>query len=339
MATISTLGQNRLVATQLSRLQGQIDDLEQQVASGRKTDRYGDLGALAPLDISLRNKGQQIETFKTVIATLKGRTDVIDDVLGAVRQTVLDVRDQTVSANLSDTQRQNVIASAGDAVEDMLQKLQANVDGRYLFGGVETGAPPMRDADQVVAAAQAAVDAALANPVPDAATAVGTAIDGVLADPGSFYAGGAKHAATEIDEGVAVDYSVTGDDPAFKTALKGLLTIATLPMPADDPATPPALGRGDWDAIVGAAGATLTTALGSIDALQAGNGRAQALLDDTDAGHDAMLTIVQSQIDDIEQVDLADASTRLAQLRNQLEAAYSVVADLQQLSLVNFLSP
>jgi flagellar hook-associated protein 3 FlgL len=195
----------------------------------------------------------------------------------------------------------------------------------------------MADADTLLATTQTAVDAALASPVPDVVTAVRNAVAGVLGTTANYYVGGAKHGAPEIDEGVQVDYSITGNDPAFASTLQSLLMLATLPPPQDDPVTPPAINRTDWDAVANDAGTNLTTSLTGIDNLQLANGRAQALLDQTDQNHDATLTIIQTQIDDIEQVDLVDASARMTQLRTQLEASYAVTADLRDLSLVNYL--
>jgi flagellin-like hook-associated protein FlgL len=337
MTTLSTLGQNRLIRTEMSKVQLDINRLQQQIGSGQKTDNYGDLGALAPLDISLRNKGEQLTNFKANIQTLKARTDIIDNTLTSVRATVLDMRNIALTNTMYDTGRADITTRAGAAVKDILQKLQANVDGRFLFGGVSTDAPPMADSATLISTAQTAVNAALAAPVPDVVTAVRNAVSGVLATASNYYVGGARHGAPEIDVGVTADYSITGDDPAFTSSLESLLMLATLPPPQDDPVTPPAINRADWDAISNNAGTNLTASVTGIDNLQLANGRVQHLLDQTEQNHDAALTIIQTQINDIEQVDLVDASARMTQLRTQLESSYAVTADLRDLSLVNYL--
>jgi flagellin-like hook-associated protein FlgL len=337
MTTLSTLGQNRLIRTEMSRLQLDINRIQQQITSGKKTDQYGDLGALAPLDISLRNKGEQLTNFKTNIQTLKARTDIVDNTLGNVRAEVLDMRNIALTNHMFDTGRADVTTRAQAAVKDIMTKLQANVDGRYLFGGVITDQPPMADAAALLAATQAAVNTALATPVPDVLTVVQNAVDGVLVTTTNYYVGGVKHAAPEIDQGVPADYSITGDDPAFRTTLRSLLMLACLPAPQNDPVTPPDVNRTDWDAVANAAGNDLTTALTGIDNLQLANGRVQQLLEQTEQSHDAALTIIQTQINDIEQVDLVEASARITQLRTQLEASYAVTADLRELSLINYL--
>lgn len=337
MTTLSTLGQNQLIRAEMSKVQLDINKLQQQISSGKKTDQYGDLGALAPLDISLRNKGEQLTNFKENIQTLKARTDIIDNTLTGIRSEVLDMRNIALANKMFDTGRADITSRATAAVKDIMTKLQANVDGRYLFGGITTDQPPMADAATLLATTQTAVNAALASPVPDVVTAVRNAVSGVLATASNYYVGGVKHGAPEIDEGVTADYSITGDDPAFKSTLQSLLMLATMPPPQNDPVTPPAVNRTDWDAVANDAGTNLTGSLTEIDNLQLSNGRVQKLLDDTDQSHDATLTIIQTQIDDIEQVDLVDASARMTQLRTQLELSYAVTADLRDLSLVNYL--
>jgi flagellar hook-associated protein 3 FlgL len=344
MTTLSTVGQNRLIRAEMSKLQLGINRLQQQITSGKKTDQYGDLGALAPLDISLRNKGEQLTNFKTNIQTLKARTDIIDNTLGMVRNQVLDMRNIALANKMFDTGRADITSRAEAAVKDIMQKLQANVDGRFLFAGVSSNHPPMADADTLIGLAQTAVDAALLAPLPDVKTAVRTAVQGILATTTNYYqvaapalGGGAAHGAPEIDIGVTAAYSITGDDPAFETSFEALLMLATLPAPKDDPVTPPDVNRTDWDAVANEAGSMLTGALTDIENLQLANGRVQQLLEQTEQSHDAALTIIQTQINDIEQVDLVEASARMTQLRTQLEASYAVTADLRELSLIHYL--
>ena len=86
-----------------------------------------------------------------------------------------------------------------------------------------------------------------------------------------------------------------------------------------------------------AAGSLLSNGLGELQQLILKNGRNQKQVEDQNALHTQSLTLMTTQIDDIENVDLADASTRLTQLRTQLAASYSITGDLKDLSLVNYL--
>jgi len=126
-------------------------------------------------------------------------------------------------------------------------------------------------------------------------------------------------------------------DPAFLTLMQGLYTLASLPQPAGPNAVPPALSDSQFDAAASAAASTISQGLTQLQALTEKNGRNEQFLNDENTAHDATLTVLQTQIDNIEQVNLADASTRLTQLKTQLDASYHVVADLSTLSLIDFL--
>src|SRR5262249_62436921 len=128
-----------------------------------------------------------------------------------------------------------------------------------------------------------------------------------------------------------------GADPSFQTILQGLYTIAALPQPAGPTATPPSLSDSDFDTIASGAASTISTGLTQLQAVTQKNGRNEKFLKDESDSHDATLTVLSTQIDNIEAVDLADASTRLAQLKTQLDASFHVTADLQAISLVDLL--
>jgi flagellar hook-associated protein 3 FlgL len=152
-----------------------------------------------------------------------------------------------------------------------------------------------------------------------------------------YYLGGPPHAPAAVDTGLTVDYSITASDPAFLTLMQGLYTLASLPQPAGPTAVPPALSDSQFDAAASAAASTISQGLTQLQALTEKNGRNEQFLNDENTAHDATLTVLQTQIDNIEQVNLADASTRLTQLKTQLDASYHVVADLSTLSLIDFL--
>src|SRR5260370_6543100 len=92
MTTLSTLGQNDLLRSEFSTLQGGIQELQTQVATGEKTQRYGDLGAQAPLDISLRNQATVIDNYKKYISDLSVRTCIIVKNLVIILDTALAVQ-------------------------------------------------------------------------------------------------------------------------------------------------------------------------------------------------------------------------------------------------------
>ena len=349
MVTLSTLGQNNLLRSEFTTLQGNIQDLQTQVATGEKSQRYGDLGAQATLDISLRNQATLIDNFKKSISDLTVRTSLVDKTLGIINDTALGVQNLAFSTPTFPAQRQNLVASAKAAIDQITQRLQTSVNGRNLFGGTQTQSNPITGSATLLPTVQAAITAAIAAGPASVPAAIQAAVSGpgsagppvvppgVMATAASYYLGGPAHAPTQVDQGLTVDYSITASDPAFQTILQGLYTIASLPQPVGPTATPPNISDSNFDATVSAAASTISQGLSQLQVVTEKNGRNEQFLTEESNAHDATLTVLQTQIDNIEQVNLADASTRLTQLRTQLDASFRITADLATLNLVDFL--
>src|SRR3954452_23751582 len=106
MTTVSSLGQSNLIRAEANQLQGQINRLQEQITSGQKAQSYGDLGAQAPLDISLRNAADSTDALKTSLSFMSIRTSVVDQSLNAVHDTALSLHSLTVKDVGFDSGRQ-----------------------------------------------------------------------------------------------------------------------------------------------------------------------------------------------------------------------------------------
>jgi flagellar hook-associated protein 3 FlgL len=339
MTTTSTLGQSNLIRTQIANLQTQINTLQQQATSGLKASVYGGLGTQASLDIDLRNQGAHIDTFQTNITFLQTRSQVVDQNLNAIVATGQHLFDLTVSSGTTDQGRQQIINEANSVVTEVTQQLQVNVDGRFLFGGVNTGAQPMVNDQTLLANVKTAINTALtaAPPPANVPAAISAAVDSVFATPTNFYVGGPNVAPTEVDDGLKLNLGITGDNQAFIDTLKGAYTIAALSMPVNAPATLPQLDRATFDQVVQTAAGNMFGGISEVQDLISQNGSNQTELKNISQQHEQTQTLLQSQVDNIETVNLADVSTRLTALTTQLQASYSLTGQLKNLSLVNFL--
>jgi flagellar hook-associated protein 3 FlgL len=191
----------------------------------------------------------------------------------------------------------------------------------------------------LLAQVKAAINTALTAAPPPASVpaAIQGAVASVFATTTNYYNGGIAYPATAIEDNFKVDTSIVGDDPAITNLLQGMYTLAALDPPVVDPATLPAINRTDFDATVTAAATLMYSGVGGMQNLIAKNGLNQTQIEDASTRHEATLTVVKSQINDIESVDLADASAKITQLRTQLQASFQLTAQLKNLSLVNFL--
>ncbi len=340
MTTLSTLGQNDFLRYEFASLQDHIQQLQTQVGTGERAQRYGDLGAEAPVDIGLRNQATILDNYKTSINQLTLRTSMIDKSLVIINDTATAVQNQAFQSPSFPAQRQNLVAAAKAAIDQITQQLRASVDGRNLFGGTQTQVNPIVATATLLPTVQAAVAAAIAGAPPNVPAAIQAAVSGgagVMATAASYYVGGPAHAPTQVDPNLSVDYSIIGGDPAFLTILQGLYTIASLPQPVGSVAAPPNLSDSQFDATATAAATTIAQGLAQMQTLTVKNGRNEMLLQQQSDAHAVTLTVLQGQINNIESVDIADATTRLTQYRTQLDASYRITASLSSLNLVDFL--
>jgi flagellar hook-associated protein 3 FlgL len=81
----------------------------------------------------------------------------------------------------------------------------------------------------------------------------------------------------------------------------------------------------------------INQAVTSLTTTQATLGSAQQSLTDANANMSAQMTILQTQINNLDSVNLYQTSTLVSSLTTQIQTAYSLTAALQKLSLVNYL--
>jgi flagellar hook-associated protein 3 FlgL len=84
---------------------------------------------------------------------------------------------------------------------------------------------------------------------------------------------------------------------------------------------------------------TATTAASQVNNAAAANGNVYGQLKDASANQKAMSNLFQGFVANIEQVDMPTAITQLNQSQVALQAALQVTAQLNQVSLLNYLSP
>lgn len=328
MEVRSTLSMNTLLSSRMSATQAQIQTLQRQVATGQRAETYAQLGTQAGANIALHNEASTVATFQQNNQVLIGRMSAMDQAMTAMHDPAESVKSDAYALMPSDTQRNALILSAQNAFSTVVNALQTSVGGRALFSGDGTDVTPI--VSTVFSDLQSAITAL---PQPVDTTAVESTIDNFFSTPSNFYQGGSSLQPSAVDKNISVDYGILASDPAFKDLLQGLATIALMPTPDGVNIT-----DAQYTAAIQGAASTLSQGVGQLNQLISSNGSNQALVENTNTQHATTLTMVQEQINTIEQTDLAEAASQLAQLSTQLQATYEMTAQLNQLSLINYLS-
>jgi flagellin-like hook-associated protein FlgL len=132
-----------------------------------------------------------------------------------------------------------------------------------------------------------------------------------------------------VDTGMDLEYGVRADDPAIRHVLNALFALATTDLNTTTEA--------GFRRIAQLASDELSLGLRQVSDLQSTLGVKENVLDATEQRHSDFLLVLETQIDRVENVDVAEAVTKLTQTQAGLEASYKLLASLRELSLANFI--
>lgn len=329
---ISDIGQLNFINSLLSSQRKQLNDIQDQISSGQKGHVYGDLGGAGSVSsITLHNSLSQLDMFSTNVSLVRGRTSVMASALDSITSAAQGVSSQLLTATQSATDpgMANFRVAARGALDQILSYLNGQYAGEQVFAGTDVNTRPIASA----AALDASINAQLANLYSGASTGA-TVMTNINALSGAAAGYSATLAASggmtaQIDTRQFVDYTVKADDPAIQSLVKGLGVIANLQY---DPAHP-----NEFWTVFNSAKQMIDQGTDGVVNLHAKVGLVQNQLDQVDQMHNATNTILQTQLGDIENVDVAQAASQLQLLQTQLQASYKVSSIVSQLSLVNYL--
>jgi flagellar hook-associated protein 3 FlgL len=289
----------------LSQLQSQGQTLENQIASGQKSQTYAGISSQAGQVINLEATQSQQQGYMNTIGTVTTRLQTTSLAMQNIA---------SIATSFQNTLANSAFAPNGASVQQTAQQLLTELgsymntqDGsRYVFSGNQTSTPTFDPTN-------------LPNP--------GDLTTNVAAD---YYGGDNGVAAATVDNNVTMQYGVTGNNAAFEQIVRVLNFFA-------NDSTPLSQSNATDVANVNQAQQMLGTAAQSVQQLVASNGEQQADLTQLKTAHQNALSLAQTSLNGIEQVDSATAITQLNTLQTQLEASYQTMNVLQSLSLANYM--
>jgi flagellar hook-associated protein 3 FlgL len=337
---ISTYGHQEQLRLRLAEMQARFVQAQVQVASGKKTEVYSGLGSQTVASVSLNNVKRETEVYQQSVTKTNTRITVIQSALNRIEEIASEMRAaglQVIGEGGLPTVAGNgaLKAQATQRLREVISILNASIDGVYLFSGRATSTLPMDDPGAIGAAGTPLDDVAgLNGPFPLTTTASADTryneIGNLLTAAAYYYNGDAAGSlVARVDDGVDMNYGIPANHPAVRQVLQGLYAMATTDLTA---AT-----QDGWRRTMERATTSLTDGRRDISIVIAEHGTKQATLADLEARHDAFLTTVQIQIGEVEDVDIADAATRLSQQQTALEATYKVIATMREMSLSRYL--
>ena len=306
MTRVSDLAQFTISQFYLQNTQKRLFDAQVQIATGKVGTRYVDVGADASRLVNLEGTKARVDQYQKNIAIVEQRLQVMESNTSAIFELASTLRTLLVNGlNAEQSSDLALTQAAQDLLNQVVGLLNERMDGRYLFAGTATDTPPVN------------LNAPGFNDPPS--------VYPTSADTG-YYQGTSTRLAVRVDDEFDVTYGVTADEAGFEQIIRALrlTTTADVGPPQDRNRLEEALR-------------VVNQALDNLPVIVSRIGEARRTLEQMAAKHQNFLLFTEEAISEIENVDVAEAMTRLNQDQVTLEASYMVVARLAGLSLAQFL--
>ncbi len=302
---ISSFAQYQLTQSQMAQTQQRLQDLQVQLSSGMKAQRYSGLSPDASQLINLESTLQRTDQYTSGNNTVNLRLQTMETSVSSAFDTASSLKTLLVNA-LNGTNAGDLALNqtAQNMMDQLQQTLNAKIGDRYLFSGTATDTPPVDFSDPSF-----------------------TAPPGVYPSSAdtSYYQGDSTKLSSRIADNYDLTWGVTANEPGFEELSRALhLTATASTSPTDTNRLQDALS-------------VVNQAISDLPDIRSRIGSAQKSIDDANTQHTDVTTYLNQSISDIKAVDIPSAMTQLSSEQTLLEASYSTVSRLSQLNLASFL--
>jgi flagellar hook-associated protein 3 FlgL len=295
---IGDFAQAERMTTQLLQAQTRSRIAQAQISSGKVSDRFQDLAPDVERLIDVRLTLQQNQQYQQTIAFTDKKLVAMESVMAGLFDLATRAQTLAVQRTSDPDVGPGLMASEFENLLDQtVSFLNEEMDGRYLFGGSQTARKPVE------------LDPAFAS--------FGLADD-------TYYQGDGLDVSVRVDVDVEIETSMSADRNGFRELIGGLRGLINGDVLNDDVVLENSLGL-------------IHESLSKIADYQAELGIRQSQMARINESHLDAELYLNNRISEIENVDVTEAITRLAEDQVLLESAMATMARLNQLNLVDYL--
>ncbi|GAN53796.1 flagellin [Tanticharoenia sakaeratensis] len=346
-------GMSALMRQAVSVLSTQEQSLQLQTSTGVASDSYAGLGDTRTQALSLQPAITQVSAWSANVTSAQGQLSVTQTALGEIGSIASSL--STTLTSLSGTPTQSTVQTAATQAAQDLQTLGSLLDTKsgstYVFAGAQSQTAP-------VGAGTDLATGSLATAISSTVGQLGTlGADGVLDqtldlagsttanDP--FSAGlsvspqdASKLAATPAlgqnqtmsigvvaTQGSAASSTSTGSP--IRDLMRNLMVVASLGQTT--------AGSSSYNDLISGLTTSTSSVSSNITAMSASVGVTQNSLTTHASMLSQMTTSLTTQLGTSKDADLATVSTQLSSIQDDLQASYSVIADMKGMTLADYI--
>jgi flagellar hook-associated protein 3 FlgL len=332
-------------------VQSQLATLVTQASSGSVASTYAGLGAEAAVSLSLNQELAQNQTWLSNITSAQTNISLTQSAVGTLSKIA-----SSLSAAL-DNITPNGIATLATQAQNDLKEVASILDtqngGTYLFAGQDSANPPVPNPSGILSSGfYTQIQTAMA----------GLATNGAAATYATLLSIGSSNAPGTSPFSPALSppppgFNTTAEIGPGETVTTGLLASANTFALSSGPNTTGSAIRDlmttlaavgsmtnamyGTPAFTGLLSALQATAQGAVNGLAgeaSGLGAVQDVLTNAQNQLTSTDTALKTQLSSVQDVNLADVLSKLSSVQTALQASYKMIANFQNVSLVNYIS-
>ncbi len=150
--TLSSITYSFGITRDVSLLRAQMEDLQRQLGTGKRSETYGGLGHDRWQVLSLRARMATIDGYRQTISQAEIRLNAVQEHLERVRQIGVDMRTDALDMSLKVVAGGQAEAqlAARDRLDEMVGLLNFELGGRHAFSGRAADTRPVPDARTLI---------------------------------------------------------------------------------------------------------------------------------------------------------------------------------------------
>jgi flagellar hook-associated protein 3 FlgL len=330
------------------KMQNELATAQTESASGQYADIGLHLGNQAGQEVSLQNENGLLQTYTTTNSTVATSLSTSQSALTSIQtnaqNTLNNLTEWIGESGAAGSQLQNL---GSNGLQSLIATANTAISGQFVFGGINSSTAPMTNYFAAPATAQTAIQSAFSSylgglsPPATAQTVTAAQMQTFLASPAftSQFQGAAwtsnwsSASSTNISSNISptetVETSTNTNQPGFQELAQAYTMLNEFTGTSINPAA--------LQSVATQASGLISQAVSSLTTTQATLGSVQQRVTDANNNMSAQMTILQTQIDNLDTVNLFQTQTLVSSLTTQIQTAYSLTAALQKLSLVNYI--
>ena len=331
----------------VTQAQAQLTTAMTEELTGQYADLGLQLGEQSGYELSLKEQVQELQALTAgnslVSSSLSTAQDALSAIGASAQSTGADLAAWTPSANAG-AQLQTMGQAA---LQGLIASANASSGDAYVFGGINSSVAPMADYYSTPAsAAKTAVDQAFQTAFgvlpsdPAAASITASQMQGFLSGPFAALFSGAPwnsdwssasstNTSAEIAPGETATTSTNANNPGFQQLAQAYTMLSEFGGSE--------LSLTAQQAVASAASSLIAQGQDSLTNAQGALGATQSAVTDANSAMSSQLTILQNQVDGLDDVDQNATAATIASLTTQIQMAYELTSRLQQLNLAQYL--